>query len=357
MSNSLPTKTRQWTLSAHPTGLPTYGSPSDTFTLEEKDLPALTHNQILIQTLYLSNDPAQRGWIAPPSQIDPKRLYVPPVQPGEPMRARGLGKVLASKNDEFKEGDTVQCNACWREYAVLDAGDPAQGVRKVKELPGGLSVTHYLGALGSTGLTAWYGLVEVVGCKKGERVVVSGAAGATGSMVVQIAKHIVGASYVVGIAGSDEKCKWVEGLGADKCLNYKSPTFEKDLKDACGDGVDVYFDNVGGEILDHMLANMSLNGRISACGAITGYNGEAALPMKNYFNVISMRLQIKGFIVIDFLHKAVETIGKLVGAVQEGKIKIGSENETVVETKFEDVPGTWLKLFEGGNQGKLVTKL
>lgn len=143
----------------------------------------------------------------------------------------------------------------------------------------------------------------------------------------------------------------------DTGLNYKSPTFEKDLKDACGDGVDVYFDNVGGEILDLMLANLSRHGRVAQCGAITGYNGEAQLPMKNYFNVISMRLEIKGFIVIDFLHKAAETIGKLVGAVQEGKIKIGSENETVVDTKFEDIPKTWLRLFAGGNQGKLVTKL
>lgn len=392
---SLPTTTRQWSLAAHPTGLPTYGSPDSTFKLEEKDLPSLSDGQILVQTLYLSNDPAQRGWIAPPSQIDPKRLYVPPVQVGEPMRARGLAKVLSSRNGDFKEGDIVQGNVNWREYAVLDAKDRSQGVRKVQELPGGLSITHFLGALGSTGLTAWYGLIEVVGAKQGERVVVSGAAGATGSMVVQIAKHIVGASYVVGIAGSDDKCKWVESLGADKCkpsllvsdnghelvrvrpdqtipvwnkqnkaianwdtgLNYKSKTFEKDLKEACGDGVDVYFDNVGGEILDAMLANMKQNGRISACGAITGYNGEAALPLKNYFNVISMRLQIKGFIVIDFLHKAPETIAKLVAAVQEGKIKIGKENETVVETKFDHIPGTWLKLFEGGNQGKLVTKL
>lgn len=140
-------------------------------------------------------------------------------------------------------------------------------------------------------------------------------------------------------------------------LNYKSATFEKDLKEACGDGVDVYFDNVGGQILDHMLANMKQNGRIAACGAITSYNGEAMLPMKNYFDVVSMRLQIKGFIVLDFMAKAAETVGKLVGAVQEGKIRVGEENETVVQTAFEEVPRTWLRLFEGENRGKLVTKL
>jgi len=222
---SLPTKTRQWTLAAHPSGIPTYGSSDSTFKLETVDLPSLSDGDILVQSLYLSNDPAQRGWISGSSQIDPKRLYVPPVQVGDPMRARGLAKVLSSKNADIKEGDIVQGNVNWREYAVLNAGDPSQGVRKVSELPGGLSITHYLGALGGTGLTAWYGLIDVVGTKKGERVVVSGAAGATGSMVVQIAKHIVGASYVVGIAGSDEKCRWVESLGADKCEFSPHPSF------------------------------------------------------------------------------------------------------------------------------------
>ncbi|KAK5083744.1 quinone oxidoreductase [Lithohypha guttulata] len=342
--SSLPTKSRQWVLANHPEGLPTYGQSDSAFNLKTVDLPSLQDGQILVQTLYLSNDPAQRGWISPPSQIDPKRLYVPPVKLGDPMRARGLAKVLASKANDYAEGDIIQGTVNWVEYAVVDVKDPMVGVRKIQDLPGGLSITHYLGALGSTGLTAYYGFVEVVGAKKGERVVVSGAAGATGSMVIQIAKHIVGASYVVGIAGSDEKCRWVESLGADKCLNYKSKDFEQELKEACGEGVDVYFDNVGGQILDYMLANMSRYGRIAACGAITGYNGEAALPMKNYFNVIN------------YLDRAVETVGKLIGALKEGKIKIGEENETVVDTKFEDVPKTWLRLFEGSNQGKLVTK-
>lgn len=180
---SLPTSYRQWTLANHPTGKPTYSGSSATFSLETKDLPSLTDGHVLVQVLYLSNDPAQRGWISSPDQIEPERLYVPPVQVGEPMRARGLGKVLASKAEGFSEGDIVQGNMCWREYAVLDAKDPAQGLRVAKELPGGLSITHYLGALGGTGLTAYFGLVEVVGCKAGEKVVVSGAAGATGSMV------------------------------------------------------------------------------------------------------------------------------------------------------------------------------
>lgn len=258
----------------------------------------------------------------------------------------------------------MQGNLNWREYCVLDVDDGSgMGPRKVQDIPG-VNVTHFLGALGSTGLTAYYGLVEVAGLKKGERVVVSGAAGATGSMVVQIAKNIVGASYVVGIAGTDEKCRWVERLGADKCLNYKSKNFAKELAEACrggGDdgGVDVFFDNVAGTILDEMLTNLKQDGRVAACGAITGYNGESAEPMKNYFQIITMRLQVRGFIVTDWVAKgqATPTVRKLAGAVKEGKIKLDESSETVVDTKFEDIPKTWMMLFDGGNQGKLVTKI
>ena len=140
-------------------------------------------------------------------------------------------------------------------------------------------------------------------------------------------------------------------------LNYKSATFEQDPRDATRDGVDVFFDNVGGEILDAMLTCMSRHGRIAACGAITSYNSEEALVLKNYFQVITMRLQLKGFVVFDYLAKAAETIGMFVNAIQEGKLKIGEENETVVPTRFEHVPQTWLRLFEGGNTGKLVSDL
>lgn len=187
---SLPESTRQWTLAKHPTGVATYSGADPNFKVENKDLPALSDGHILVQTLYLSNDPAQRGWISPPEDIAPERLYVPPVQIGEVMRARGLAKVLASKAEGIKEGDVVQGNIGWTEYAVLNAKDQSAGVRVVKPLPGGLSITHYLGALGGTGLTAWYGLIEVVGCKAGDKVVVSGAAGATGSMVSRVSEWL-----------------------------------------------------------------------------------------------------------------------------------------------------------------------
>lgn len=211
---SLPTTARSWILSNKPTAhLPTTTGPKPTFTLETRELPAVKDGQVLVKPLYLSNDPAQRGWIS--ASIDPDRLYTAPVNTGDAMRARGLAEVLESKDAGFQKGDIVQGTVDWNEYVVLDVKEA--GVRKVAPLPGGLSLTHYLGALGGTGLTAYYGLVVVCGLQKGEKVVVSGAAGATGSMVVQIAKNIVGASNVIGIAGNDEKCKWVESLGADKC--------------------------------------------------------------------------------------------------------------------------------------------
>jgi NADPH-dependent curcumin reductase CurA len=214
-----------------------------------------------------------------------------------------------------------------------------------------------------TGLTAYYGIKEVGETKAGDVVVVSGAAGATGSMAVQIAKKLVGAKRVVGIAGSDEKCRWVESLGADKCVNYKKDDFKEALIEAAkveGQGkgyVDVFFDNVGGEILDFMLTRMALHGRVVACGAISEYNSRKGTMLKNYFEIISMRIQIRGMIVMDHLGKAQEVMGIFNRAIQEGKLKVSEENEHVVEASFEEVPQVWMKLFEGANTGKLVTKL
>ena len=217
----------------------------------------------------------------------------------------------------------------------------------------------YLGALGLTGLTAYYGTKIIARAGKEDTVVVSGAAGATGSMVVQIAKKMLGCKKVVGIAGSDDKCKWVESLGADLCLNYKKSSFKQDLIKATHGYVEVYFDNVGGDILDLMLTRMKKGGRVAACGAITDYNRSEKSGLKNWFEVISNRIEIKGFIVLDFLAegKGPEAVKEMVTAAKEGKIKVGEENETVVDTSFEAIPKTWMSLFEGANTGKLVTKL
>jgi len=177
-------------------------------------------------------------------------------------------------------------------------------------------------------------------------------------MVVQVAKKIVGCSEVIGIAGSDDKCRWVESLGADKCLNYKSKTFKEDLIKATDGFVDVYYDNVGGEILDMMLGRLKKHGVSIACGSIASYNSGEPTVLKNYFQVITMRLSIRGFIVSDYIPKFPETIEIYIQALKDGKLKISNEqSEQVIDTKFEDVPKTWLKLFDGGNTGKLITKI
>lgn len=345
--------TRQWLLAEKPTDLPVLDGPSQTFKLKIIDLPSLKEDQVLVKILYLSNDPAQRGWIS--RDINPERLYTVPVQLNTPMHARAICEVVESKSATVKEGTMVLASPGWTEYAVLDA----KAVQPAPELPGGLNITHYLGALGLTGLTAYYGLKVVVEAGPSDRVVISGAAGATGSMVVQIAKKIIGCKQVIGIAGSDEKCRWVESLGADKCLNYKKPTFKDDLIKETEGFVDVYFDNVGGEILDLMLTRMAKGGRIAACGAISNYNKSASQQdgLKNWFEVISMRIQIRGFIVSDYLSKRGEALDIFRKAIEDGKLNVGAESEHVVPANFEDIPKVWMKLFDGSNTGKLVTAI
>jgi NADPH-dependent curcumin reductase CurA len=287
---------------------------------------------------------------------DPERLYTKPVVKGDIMRSYGIAEVVSSNSDNLKPGQLVSTTTNWVEYAVLDAAvcRPIQPDERM-----GLRATHFVGALGGPGLTAHYGLIDVAGAKAGETVVVSGAAGATGSMVVQIAKHIVGAKRVIGIAGGEKKCRWVESLGADICVDYKSPSFKEDLIKATDGFVEVYFDNVGGEILDLMLTRIKRFGRIAACGSVSTYNDPGSQGIKNWFEIITNRIEIKGFIVVDAVEagKAPAMVKAIVDKVKEGKIKIGEDSETVVPTKFEDVPKTFLMLFQGGNQGKLVTEI
>ncbi|KAK5117621.1 hypothetical protein LTR62_005044 [Meristemomyces frigidus] len=348
-------KARQWILANKPTDLPRISGDQPTFKLTETDLPDPKDDEVLVKPVYISNDPAQRGWISP--EAHPDRLYVAPAKEGEPMPARALAEVVETKSGSFKKGDWVFSQCGWTEYAVV----PAKSLQPVPELEGGLSKTLYLGALGGTGLTAYFGLMDVGKITKDDIIVISGAAGATGSMCVQIAKKLVGCKKVIGIAGTDEKCKWVESLGADQCLNYKSSSFKEDLAAATPgpEGfANVYFDNVGGEILDFMFTRMARHGRIVACGAIANYNtmSDRATGLKNWFEVIQMRIQIRGFIVIDFLPRANEAREAFKKMLQEGKLKVEG-GEHVVKGSFEDVPKTWLKLFEGGNQGKLVTEV
>ncbi|KAF0322941.1 quinone oxidoreductase [Colletotrichum asianum] len=221
-----------------------------------------------------------------------------------------------------------------------------------------LPITHFLGALGLPGHTAYYALTQIVKAKKGEAIVISGAAGAVGTMAVQIAKKMIGCRKVIGIAGSDEKCRWVEKLGADICLNYKSEAFKQQLTKETEGFVEIYFDNVGGEILDFMLTRLTKFGRVVACGSISNYNRDGnAVGLKNYFEVIAMRLQITGFINLDWVEHLPEVRAILLDEWKKGTIVIDNESEMVVETAFEEIPRTWMMLYSGGNTGKLVTKL
>ncbi|KAM3418831.1 hypothetical protein BST61_g4795 [Cercospora zeina] len=349
-------KTRQWQLAHKPRDEPQLEGPEQTFKLvTDVELPDLQDDEVLVKTHYLSNDPAQRGWIDP--DIPEERLYLPPVKLGAPMSARGLAEVIESKSSKFKRGDTVLTQTNWSEYAVAKAS----AVQPAPDLPNGISKTAYLGALGMTGLTAYFGLTSVGNTTKDDIVVISGAAGATGSMAVQIAKKILGAKKVIGIAGTDDKCRWVEKIGADICLNYKSKTFAHDLKAATPGPehfANVYFDNVGGEILDLMFTRMARAGRVIACGAISQYNTaqERTTGLKNWFDVVMMRINIKGFIVIDFMKDFPRAREIFQQALKEGKLDLEG-GETVVKGSFEEIPQTWTKLFEGGNQGKLITQI
>lgn len=345
-------KTQQWIFNAHPDGLPTYSGSDPTFRKTEIELPALEADQVLVKIKYLSNDPAQRQYLD--RCLDESRLYMPPVHIGDVMPSFAIAEVIESQSDKAKKGNMVFVFASWTRYSVLDAKD----VQICSPLPGDAPLTHYLGALGLIGKAAYVGLLEVQATKD-DIVVVSGAAGATGSMVVQIAKKILGCKKVIGIAGGKQKCDWVKKLGADDCVDYKAADFEQRLAEATPEYVNVYFDNVGGNVLDSMLPRMALNGRVAVSGAISSYNAtqsERGVRLKNWFEVISMRLSFRGFLVLDHPERMEEAQKILYKALDEGKLDI-TEGEHVVEAKFEDVPGTWLKLFEGGNTGKLITKL
>ncbi|KAI6085788.1 NAD(P)-binding protein [Hypoxylon rubiginosum] len=345
--------TKQWILAAKPTGAPVLSGPDATFKLQTATLPPLQEGQLLCRVRYFSNDTGQRNFIQ--TTVAPHRSYVPPVPVGSPMRSGLIAEVLESESPSHKPGDLVMDFhlGTWSELVVLDAAT----AQALAPLPGGLPLTHYLGVFGASGLAAYTGLKYAGGVKKGDTVVVSAAAGATGSVAVQVAKRLLGAGRVVGVAGSDAKCAWVrEALGADACVNYKSGTFEDDLKEATAGDVDVYFDSVGGAVLDTVLPRMKKGGTVAVCGAVGEYNSAEPMALRNWFEVVSMRITIRGFIMLDYLDRAPEILGELIGAAADGRIKLEG-GETVVEARIEEQPKVWMRLFSGANQGKLLTKL
>jgi len=320
--------------------------PGKTFTRKVEPAPTaadLKDGEILVESLYLSLDPAMRGWLRD------QRSYLPPVQIGEVMRGVTVARVLASKSSRAKEGDIVVSYSGWREVAILNEKqfDPPF------PLPSNSKITDLIGVFGTTGLTAYFGLEKIGNVKPGDTVVVSGAAGATGSIVGQIAK--LKGARVVGIAGSEAKLKWLtEELGFDAALNYKDANFKAKFKEATPKFIDVYWDNVGGEILDMALGRANKSARFVMCGGISQYNAATVQGPKNINNVIAMRIRLEGFIVMDYRSEYDQGREQLAKWVAEGKLK---SKETIVKGGLEAAEQALVDLFRGANTGKLLVEI
>ena len=328
---------RKFTLAARPVGMI---KPSD-FSFSETPVSEPADGQLLIKTLYISLDPAMRGW------LNDAKSYIPPVQIGEVMRAGALGEVLASKHPKFQVGDTVVGVTGVQSHAISDGKGLTKIDPKLAPLP------KYLGVLGMPGMTAYFGLLDVGQPKAGETVVVSGAAGAVGQIVGQIAK--INGCKVVGIAGGKDKCDFVvKELGFDSCIDYKSEDVKKALRTAAPDGVDVYFDNVGGDILDAVLTQIRMKARIVICGAISQYNNTT--PVKgpaNYLSLLVNRARMEGLVVFDYAKRYMEAAMQMGQWMAQGKLK---SREHIVEG-IEKFPQTLNMLFSGENTGKLIIKV
>ncbi len=295
--------------------------------------------EVLVKNLYISLDPAMRGW------MNEGKSYVPPVGIGEVMRAGAVGRVIASNDPNVAVGDHVVGILGVQEYAV----SKGKGLTKVDPRLAPLPV--YLGTLGMPGMTAYFGLLEVGKPKPGDTVVVSGAAGAVGQVVGQIAK--IKGCRVVGIAGGADKCDYVRSLGFDAAIDYKHEDVKAALKQHCPKGVDVYFDNVGGEILDIVLTQLAMHARIVICGAISQYNEAKMKGPSNYMSLLVYRASMTGMVVFDYASRYAEAAREMAGWMAAGKLKT---REDIVEG-LETFPETLLKLFKGENTGKLVLKV
>lgn len=315
---------------------------TEDFRLDEGPIPVPGDGEIRVKIAYVSLDPAMRGWITE------AKSYVPPVAIGETMRSYSVGVVDASNNPAFKVGDAVQGMLGVQDYAI------SRGKGLVRVDPTQAPLERWVGGLGMPGWTAYFGLLEVGQPKAGETVLVSAASGAVGSIVGQIAK--IKGCRAVGIAGGAEKCRYVvEELGFDACVDYKAGNLAADLKAACPSGVDVYFENVGGEILDTVLPLMNLRGRIPVCGLISAYNAtKAPEGPKNLRCVLTQRLRMQGLIVFDWADRIPEAISQLGAWHKEGKLKI---REDVRTSGLGSFPSVLNELYTGGNFGKLVLKV
>ena len=335
------TTTRRWLLKSRP-----YGPLKDSdFDLVTVPMPDVGEGHFLVRLTHFSFDPTQRGWLGGDT-------YLPAVPIGGVVRAGGIGEVVASKHPGFEVGDVVQGTFGWQEHALSDGTTETGPVTKLR---GGITPEQALGVFGVTGLTAWFGLTEIGQPKAGDTVLVSGAAGATGSVVAQVAKAL--GCKVIGIAGGAEKCGWVvEQAGADACIDYRAGNVARQIREHAPKGVNVVFENVGGEILDAALANLALRARVVLCGGISSYNDTAedrSPGLRNYMNLTVMRGRMEGFIILDFAKRYGEGVTELAKLMAAGKLKTAED----VAHGFENCPATLRRLFEGKNFGKQLLKV
>ena len=329
---------RVWRLQERPTGNIT----NNTLSLEKENIPHPKDGECLFQLNYLSLDPTNRIWMSDEKQ------YMPPVELRDPMRGVVCGTILESKTPAFKKGDIVSGIGTWSDYQI---GSP----ESISLLGGvdNVSVMDAFATLALVGPSAYFCLLDIGAPKAGETVVVSTAAGAVGSIAGQIAK--IKGCHVVGLTGSDEKCRWIkEELGFDEAINYKTANLPDALSKSCPNGIDVYFDNVGGTILDECLKLMNLHGRIPTCGLISQYNASELVPGPyNYSLVLMHRLKIQGFIILDYLERFPEANESILKWMSEGKIKVRLDVSEGLETALEGVK----KLYTGENTGKLMVRV
>jgi len=329
---------RQFRLKSRPSGRVS----ASNFDFDEAPIPDLSPGEALIRVLYLSIDPTNRVWMSDREQ------YMPPVEIGEVIRGGGIGVVHKSRSSSYREGDLVVGLTGWQEYCIAD-----EGSRAMRTLPGDLPVPlpAMLGCCGMTGLTAYFGLLDLGRPQEGETVLVSAAAGAVGSVVGQIAA--IKGCRTVGIAGGPDKCRYLlEELGFDAAVDRKAEDWQDQLVRATPDGIDVNFENVGGEIMNAVMKRMNLFSRMPLCGLISGYNKEEP-ALGDYSLILMKRISVRGFIVIDFAERYAEATAQLVQWVAAGKIK---HHETIVEG-LEQAPAAVNLLFDGKKLGKLVVKV
>ena len=326
---------RAWHLTSRPSGLPTH----DNFALRDIELPPLGEGMVRVRNQWLSVDPYMRG------RMNDVKSYVPPFQVDAPLEGGAVGEVVESNADGFAPGDRVLHMAGWRDEAVL----AASALTRLPDL--GAPPQAFLGNLGVTGATAYFGLLDIADAKEGDIVFVSAAAGAVGSAVVQIAK--ARGMTVIGSAGGEAKCGFVRSLGADQVVDYKAQPILKGLAAAAPDGIDVYFDNVGGDHLDAALALARMRARFAICGMIEGYNDPTPMAFRFIMRVIAMRIRMQGFIVFDFQSRMDEFFREMGQLMAAGKLK---SQETVMDG-LESTPDAFLGLFKGENTGKMLVRL